>query len=1206
MILLAGAGPVPPDVAGATLSQLAAMVERNASLGKPGEAENRRLAPAVSARLAQADARPTAEEAMVFAGHMSSALSAEAKKRCLAPLTAMYLEDKKSAHGLAGAYVVKIAGVLRQLGAANRGGEWCLMWMDSSPSYRQESSHVLVSLLDHLSTTGEAGKAARRSVAEVLMMDFLHAPEFASEITLPKWEQIARQVAGDLSEAERTTFAMRFRECCEPNMTGPKPPQTYSLFQYLGALNYLGHLPLDRQLTRVITNGTSFQRWSLNDQQRAATYLAKMGPAAKPAREALAAHLGKVLEDPKRARAQSPAIWAGIAAALGEELSPEARTRWAGALTKAHAPVGTIVSAKQMYELQQAAAAIQGVKPMGATALVLSGELWRQVDGTGLVGMARALASAKVPESAEARHAFAQFLVDTHLKNDSPSRAVSAQQWTELAGALGGALADADRQAWAQALRRRALHEAARTDVPALGELPLYVKALRSLGDGSAGEPTATAMRTRAWQAWPLASKAWLAENLGSGATEKPLRAALAARMLEEVKSAELKAAELLPDGALRVASALERDWTDADRAAASARLRERFVTDRQTLAQLSFDQLDGLTAALVKLRDATPKDVTLAFVGATRAWEAWPGSNLTWLAGMLRGEDAAFLAARRELARVIQTRYIEPDKGIAAISMSDWRSLLTTLAGDLDPTDREKWYGRLAMTSAGLAGRTTQDVRALRDQVATLSAAQGDTAGTCARIVLDGQSWESWSARDVGWLLQQLSGIDAQVKTARLKVWQHIQQRHLADADAIRQVPLLTWNGWAKGLAEDLDVAEKQRWAESLWAVYGEPATLKALRVEEVKSLATSAFEFLDRGVAVRLVQQWVLSQDSLAKHDPIVLARIGRVLEHGHGPNNESAIQRIDAAVDSANGTGAPSGTSGAWRAGSRWDVLAAGVLAAALAAPGAEASEAEGNWRNAMSMALTHHRRNDVAGAHAWARRMAQWSVGNAALQARCDFEALREIAAILVDVGLINPTAAQSSEDMSPLALALVSGARRGVLAPAVRGHYWAWGYLTAGPQSRRILMDAAADSTSEGRLELALVLAWSWAFSGERASCLAWLDQQVSRSEAQPEVHVTWLLARGWAESIHPPHQTLKRARPWIDRALAITTNPALKQLAMGWVIDSHVQEHDYVAALAYLDEAQARGDASIQSFIDRQRQDVRRANARYWLDQHGS
>ncbi len=192
-----------------------------------------------------------------------------------------------------------------------------------------------MALARSLSRSGEAGKTARKRLAEHITNTFFKDKAATTSVSCDQWRGFAAGLSGDIPAETRAVWAGKLLPAyagSQAAVRSLKPTEIRALAEALGSLGGMREVSI---LTDRVASARSLKPEATLSL---AGLLSRYGKAGKPARRRLGEYVTTTyLADRVVTRSVGCSTWQGFAGQLNKDLSAEARALWVSRLRAAFA-----------------------------------------------------------------------------------------------------------------------------------------------------------------------------------------------------------------------------------------------------------------------------------------------------------------------------------------------------------------------------------------------------------------------------------------------------------------------------------------------------------------------------------------------------------------------------------------------------------------------------------------------------------------------------------------------------------------------------------------------------------------------------------------------------------------------------------------------------------------------------------------------------
>ena len=242
-------------------------------------------------------------------------------------------------------------------------------------------------------------------------------------------------------------------------------------------------------------------------------------------------------------------------------------------------------------------------------------------------------------------------------------------------------------------------------------------------------------------------------------------------------------------------------------------------------------------------------------------AWKSMDLAALTAEAQRLRGTVPLPLQDCQTLGSYVAQRYASA-AAEGKLNIREWLDLALTLSPYLPADTRQAMVkeilAKIVPDSKAIADLSADDLQKVCLAFTGLEGLK-DQSGAIASTWVQGS--DKYKELSLGALLRIASYLgwagDAG-KGARDRLAEHVENKYLADADTIRQMPIGDWTTLTQRLADGLTDQARGTWAEKLYAAFTSDAALGKMSFKDCNAL-TKTLQTLKSPLALTALPRWV-----------------------------------------------------------------------------------------------------------------------------------------------------------------------------------------------------------------------------------------------------------------------------------------------------------------------------------------------------------
>ena len=821
-----------------------------------GHVEERYLADAASVR------QVTPKQWDWLTKHLTVDLSQQQRSKWVEALQETFVEDAKALRTLDIWTVQSLKKALDRLGMPET-SRLFLSWMQAA-EWQKGNPDDLARLAHHLARMDEAGKAGRQAMARHLEGQYVSDVASARSVSPQHWDWLTDHLVGDLSAAQRTTWATALTTAY---VTDAEQMKALTLREVGNLETVFARLGVEGKALHVAPRWMAVAAWKELEPRGLvdlARRLAAAEAAGKPGRRELAGHVRmRLLSGEKAAASVDLGGWRALARSLATDVPEADRAAWIRGLRTAitrHVAADGALDGGAVDNLKDSLKVLGQETPALALLGWMQATEWRGLTPDGLAKLAQHLVA--LEETGQAgRQAMAAHVQVRYLADSGSVRQVSPQHWDWLTGHLAEGLSETRRTTWATALTTAYVTDAEMLKGLTLRETGNLQGALDRLAvEGKALRVAPRWMAVAAWKDLEPRGLVDLARRLAAAeAAGKPGRRELAGHVRERLVADEASVQTLDLGGWLTLAGSLAGEVPAGDRTAWVRGLRAAVARHVEVDGTLNGEAVDNLKDSLAALGEKTPALMLLGWVQASE-WRGLTPDGLAKLAQHLVALEETGQAGRQAMAAHVQARYLTDSGSVRQVSPQHWDWLSGHLAEGLSDGQQRRWAEALTtayVTDAKALG--VLDIWAL----GSLRAALGrlgveETSG----LVLDWMPLADWREAGPGGLARladYLDQADEAGKAARRELIEHLETTYLADGASVQRLSPRHWGRLADHLAEDLSAEDRTVWISRIRSAHaGDAESLRILTSHDLRDVVEALKSLGDRKTSV-LVARWI-----------------------------------------------------------------------------------------------------------------------------------------------------------------------------------------------------------------------------------------------------------------------------------------------------------------------------------------------------------
>jgi hypothetical protein len=554
-----------------------------------------------------------------------------------------------------------------------------------------------------------------------------------------------------------------------------------------------------------------------------AKQLGAQGDAGKANRTLLADYYAsKFFTTPEATRAISADQWRLVVDSLRGDMSAATKAVWATKLRAGLAGDGKLLAATSFAEhdkligvlrmLRDSNTAVAGVKALfveNSTKLKLctpdqiAGLAW----GLKPLGTGGATAVAKLVAHATG-----------YTANVAATKAVSPEDWVELAASMHDILSAEAKAQWISALRSAFVTDDKTLLSLGAKEADNLFRALSKLGDKDADRLRVVVGLTKLPDITTLSGddlSNYARRIVAIGAPAAVHRGKFIAHIGTKYLASDAAAKSLTVKQWLDLAGVLDKQLSDDAKAQWAGRLRSTFASD-EAVADMKRSDVRMVVDVLKKLKDTAPSTVVLTYLQASTVWKSFGPGELVGLTDDLRRGGKSCAAGNALLAEVVDSKYMVSTASVKSVLLGQWSSFAGRFRNDLSESAKKRWIAKLRQAFAGNAetivalgdsdrGKLMGALRDLGDKDTS------DLKGVSAETL---KGWKSLDAEQIVNLSRRLS--DADTKT-RAEMIAHIDATYGSSGAAARTLSVRNWQRVSGAFRNDLSVSQRAKWISAI-----------------------------------------------------------------------------------------------------------------------------------------------------------------------------------------------------------------------------------------------------------------------------------------------------------------------------------------------------------------------------------------------------
>ena len=316
----------------------------------------------------------------------------------------------------------------------------------------------LIKLAQQLLAKGDAGAEDRGRLAAYVAERYFKDKAATRSVTVSQWYDLARCLAGDLSDETRAAWASNLCKAFADSpeaLNGLKYGEVVSLH---GAVSALDAAKSTEMTITLVNETTAWKSWKPTEVFSIAGGLARTGDAGKAARQRFVGHVADTyLANAEATRSVTVWHWHDLVRYLAGDLSDEIRATWAGKLRTAFAGSPDALGGLKAWEivrLVQVVDALDATKHSEMVVITLVNETaaWKSWK-PGRVSWLALRLTWTGEQGKAARQKLAAYVTAEYFKDKAATQSIPCRYWLNFANYLGKDLSADDRRLWAGKLR---------------------------------------------------------------------------------------------------------------------------------------------------------------------------------------------------------------------------------------------------------------------------------------------------------------------------------------------------------------------------------------------------------------------------------------------------------------------------------------------------------------------------------------------------------------------------------------------------------------------------------------------------------------------------------------------------------------------------------------------------------------------------------
>ena len=573
--------------------------------------------------------------------------------------------------------------------------------------------------------------------------------------------------------------------------------------------------------------------------------------------------------------------------------------------------------------------------------------------------------------------------------------------------------------------------------------------------------------------------------------------------------------------------------------------------------------------------------------------WESLDAGGLVQLAEDLKSQGGTASSQRGLLGEYISDGYMVDRASTRVLSLARWRRLGKALGKDLSAETRTLWGNKLreafddsAETREALSIQEMMDLRNAMWWTGHLNAVS-HTPQLIQKVMTTAE-WKSLAPLDLAGLTFPLVAAKDTGRPARAKLTEHLTSKYLANATAVRSMPLPRWRTFATRLGKDLSPETRALWISKLREAFAaDQRTLESLAAADFRRLDVTLQSLEDKDVEALRTEWLAVHSSQWASMNSEDLAKLaGFLADAGHA--GKSARGQLAVHVASRYLTDAASTKSVAlhyWAYLSEYlrkelsaetRSLWAGKLRKAYIDDASKLNKLAP--QDLLYLTRAMGALNELPKARELAMKASTLACQGEGSLAGSDPELLRRVALRLGKTLLCGKGRAFTgyAEALAELA----SSDRLDVR--------WIWseqfdvlGAPLGTPESQQTVQAELIDDQGAPRPQVGHILSWAHYQNGTIQTWINFLDGKIA-AEENADTRGRWFLARGFAEALSAPGEGYRprEAIGWFKTAHQVARTKSAKLECLHHLAAAYAEAAAYEEGLAFIGTATGQlGDA---------------------------
>ena len=265
----------------------------------------------------------------------------------------------------------------------------------------------------------------------------------------------------------------------------------------------------------------------------------------------------------------------------------------------------------------------------------------------------------------------------------------------------------------------------------------------------------------------------------------------------------------------LDLASCLGSYYSEQTRASMCEGIKQSFASSDEVVAGLGFTSMINVSGVLDRLGDETSADsICSLWTTCSNKYEFLTPSQLSSLSRQLVSAGDSGDSARNRLAAYVTANYLSSPVTVRLVSYGDWRTLATSLSGNLSDESKSSWVEKIS-SAFSASDLSLGEVVGLASGLRSLDESSG--AEFVASWMTTSEGWKSEKGRELTALASRLRGEGDAISAARKSLAEYLAGKYLADAESTRSLSCSEWNSLISSLGGDLSDESKSSWVSQL-----------------------------------------------------------------------------------------------------------------------------------------------------------------------------------------------------------------------------------------------------------------------------------------------------------------------------------------------------------------------------------------------------